>query len=540
MMPFEAPEKKTSSEEKQTSGPQTQALSLIKLTLATAALLVVGLVAYGLGRVILAWINRTGNQFVQVLLLWFSVLLLYLGIQGGKALAARISPFFQKKGWFSENNSSQEVETTSPPAMESPSPTAPSPEKPPVAPEPQETNATAKKPTPKKISRRAVSWITRILISVLAVLILLGLLEGGARLYDRINGFPKNFGDLYSAEALPLQGYPFMEDPVYYIERGITSNTKWSEDRTFKFHPDYPGEYFTIENNIRVTPEQPENFQNTIYVFGGSTIFGLQLPNEHTIPSYLQADLREVYGDTYRVVNMGVIAMNSTEQFHLLKTIDLLPGDLVIFYDGVNDAYGLYDYCSDWQIKNGFCPEPPPELSPRMAQLKENYNVFLRNWDDKSRFVFHVLAAHNFPPAHYRDSDKVAELKEGIIAGKRELILQVSAYCDTHGADFIHILQPALFYQTNKTEYEEMIIKFPAASPVGLEKGIILVYQGFEENMLTFDVEGHADYSLTQVLDPSTRPAGEEYYLDWDHVNPRGNEVIAKAILEILSLHLDN
>jgi len=79
-----------------------------------------------------------------------------------------------------------------------------------------------------------------------------------------------------------------------------------------------------------------------IWVFGGSTIRGVTDHDERTIPSYLSYDLNRV--KPYlpaMVVNFGVDGFNSLlETKYLQKELieNPLPPDVIIFYDGANDA----------------------------------------------------------------------------------------------------------------------------------------------------------------------------------------------------------
>jgi hypothetical protein len=101
---------------------------------------------------------------------------------------------------------------------------------------------------------------------------------------------------------------------------------------------DYRGEYFNVTDGFRVTTDGPPDSKRRILLFGGSTLFGQEVPDEHTIASYLQRMVNDA-GLQWRVANYGLPGMNASQQVSILKTVTLREGDIVIFYHGVNDIY---------------------------------------------------------------------------------------------------------------------------------------------------------------------------------------------------------
>ena len=73
-------------------------------------------------------------------------------------------------------------------------------------------------------------------------------------------------------------------------------------------------------------------------MFGGSTLFGQEVPDHLTIASYLQGMLNEK-GMRWSVINRGVPAMNVLQQTKILEQLNIPRGSIVVYYDGVNDIY---------------------------------------------------------------------------------------------------------------------------------------------------------------------------------------------------------
>src|SRR5258708_11196544 len=105
----------------------------------------------------------------------------------------------------------------------------------------------------------------------------------------------------------------------------------------------FHGQWYNTENGRRDTVGQPVSPAISVYIFGSSTVYGTEVPDQYTIPSQLQALFDRFYRRAYRVVNMGEWSANAFRQYQLLQLIDLKRGDSVIFYDGAVDAGSVYN-----------------------------------------------------------------------------------------------------------------------------------------------------------------------------------------------------
>lgn len=111
----------------------------------------------------------------------------------------------------------------------------------------------------------------------------------------------------------------------------------------------FTGKYVTVtKEGFRAGSDQapwpptPENFN--IFMFGGSTMFGYGVADADTIPSALQAYLRQQTGQPVAVYNFGSSGYFSVQERVLFEQL-LLAGhypDLAIFLDGLND-FGRLD-----------------------------------------------------------------------------------------------------------------------------------------------------------------------------------------------------
>jgi lysophospholipase L1-like esterase len=109
-------------------------------------------------------------------------------------------------------------------------------------------------------------------------------------------------------------------------------------------YPNYASETFNVENGYRKTVNPAYDGTDSVinvFTMGASTLFCVEVPDECTISSYLSQKLHEVYpGKKFRVTNYGISGFVNQQEAILLSKL-LTEGerpDVVIFYDGVNDA----------------------------------------------------------------------------------------------------------------------------------------------------------------------------------------------------------
>ncbi|WP_268544146.1 SGNH/GDSL hydrolase family protein [Candidatus Nitrosotenuis cloacae] len=87
--------------------------------------------------------------------------------------------------------------------------------------------------------------------------------------------------------------------------------------------------------------KEPDEYR--IVLVGGSTTFGMGAPSDSsTIPAYLEDMLQDKFGTKIKVINAGVIAAGSVEEaYYIKKELIQLRPDLIIVFDGYNDAFNI-------------------------------------------------------------------------------------------------------------------------------------------------------------------------------------------------------
>ena len=270
----------------------------------------------------------------------------------------------------------------------------------------------------------------------------------------------------------------------------------------------YSGKYFNVVNNRRLTVNLNSKTKRKLYIFGGSTIYNSEVPDDLTIASQLASFIPSDLG--FEVVNMGVTSVHSTQQFARLRMeVKLEPDDIVVFYDGVNDVLQRIVY----ENQEGFMYGSP-----------KNGN-FLRALHFIARYSAIAQLLINIMADNPRDFSQ--ELLDLSIDKYLETLIAVRAYVEAKDADFYHFLQPTLFTKTPLNDYESLLIeKGSPIVPTQVQIALEVSYPVIKERL--------ASYSFSTSLTYAFDGLSDSPYLDFCHVNHIGNYIIAHEIWKII------
>lgn len=378
------------------------------------------------------------------------------------------------------------------------------------------------------VSAQFRRFLSGVLLSLFSVIFSLAALEGFARIWVR--------RQTPEAESNSITITPFNNDPVLMAMQEEADfvrsrHTRYIEEKGLFLLPDFESEYLNIVDNLRVTTDQPESFRHTIYLFGGSTMTSLEVPDSRTIPSILQHMINAQYPDTYRLQNYGVNGYTAPSQTdYLEKVVDLQPGDIVIFYDGVNDTPYPYFCCIDFETHHLL------DISDTFSfgklffmglKFLENHSVFYNKFIDTKDVL---------PPYLWSPSNR-EEILSNLTNRYQTSLIKAADLSTSANAHFFHFLQPSIYTSQSFSAYEETIVldRYPGA----FKLATILGYEEVQAAMGELEEMGIHNKDLTDILDVSRRPPGVEYYFDWCHVNHLANEVIAQHIFEEIKPQLE-
>ena len=273
----------------------------------------------------------------------------------------------------------------------------------------------------------------------------------------------------------------------------------------------------------RVTPQTTrKNDSVTKVVFlGGSTMWGTGAPDDGTIPAlFVKAGK-----DAYKAENFGESAYRAMQSYIylLLKFNEGVKTDWVVSYDGVNDAVGfLEDNDGVSTIAESRMQQKLKHtqgLSDLVTDLTY-YNFFLSPIENTiKRFKNKKLVIPE------RGVILTVERTDKVARALLDSWLVTKELANNNNSKYLAVLQPnAALGKPNIShltfdQYEGLLMK----TYDQLYKRVIELLN--EDNKYV-ELRNH-------VLDLTHSFDGNEYfYIDWCHVTPNGNQIIANQILE--------
>jgi lysophospholipase L1-like esterase len=300
----------------------------------------------------------------------------------------------------------------------------------------------------------------------------------------------------------------------------------------FFFFPLDPAERLAIGNKVfsldrngfREPGPAHANGRKIAVLLGASSAFGhYSSSNDTTITSYLNR-----LQDDYFFVNAGVPSWNSTQELMRLvfEIADMKPA-LVIAYDGTNDA----ELSVLYSPRTGL-PYPPG--------TPESFDDIERRVDDIRADRWLLRPPRLFPELlhridKYRGAVELDEEKDPVSA--EALAAAVAAYRSNHrkmasivngfGGRFISIFQPIASVHRNVPE------SFREEDAMSIR---------FHELVASAPADGYEWHDFGRFFDslfehvPAGEPVGGEQpiFVDDVHLFDRGNELIARRLLEII------
>lgn len=141
--------------------------------------------------------------------------------------------------------------------------------------------------------------------------------------------YRKNF-EKYKEMILRVVGYDDSEEDIqrYLIKRNISIINKGG---TIELQ-DMRSKYFTIEGGKRVVTDQPDVYENTVYLIGPSWVFGVYEKDNDTMASCIQRLINN-HNMQYRVINCGIPGVHWMKLIKNMSDIRVREGDVVILID---------------------------------------------------------------------------------------------------------------------------------------------------------------------------------------------------------------
>ena len=280
----------------------------------------------------------------------------------------------------------------------------------------------------------------------------------------------------------------------------------------WKMRP-YQGKTLIVSGNgTRAVPNEnlSQKTTATVRFFGGSTMWGEGSDDDHTIPALFSAA-----NPQYKVYNHAQLAYNSRQELDELISMYARDEDvdIVVFYDGVNDAAFL-------------CPRdiaqlPAHRLVPMYREkLYVGKTAIVKEIAGKL-FIGNILKViHKFTfrpkeedsPYDCVSNPEKAEQIADMMIKNWEMAHEIVT---RRNGKFIAVLQPAAYIGKPRTDHLSLDPE--------LGKNFEAIYTRLKARI--------AQRNHPWIIDLSDRFDGDEYiYIDFCHVSPNGNTIIAREI----------
>jgi lysophospholipase L1-like esterase len=330
--------------------------------------------------------------------------------------------------------------------------------------------------------------------------------------------------------------------PTYWREEVAAFKVLYQPYVLWKRGP-YQGETVAIdEAGLRRTTHSQCAAQNyTIWIFGGSTMWGAGAPDWLTIPSLL-AEQYEKSGKPVCVRNYGTTAwVNTQEIVELILELKHAPRkpDLVVFYDGANDSYSLYRTgmidvpLNNDLIKNKLETGDPMQTGwnhPRSSTLRSISQYLLQSKTAQtiSRLGAQLRTARSgAQPAFSRQLSSEQVRSQLDIAYLKNMEL-AGALARQYGFKYAFFWQPVMLAGHKRLSAEEdTTLQKTVAGNGGIQAA-------FQEMYDLAQNQSQADFfDIADVLDNRQ----DTIYIDFAHLSPEGNRLVAGRIYDVLHSH---
>lgn len=349
-----------------------------------------------------------------------------------------------------------------------------------------------------------VSYKKQSFLGIILLLIVIGIVEGGARVYD--------FAEPNCSLKEDKEVYAKLD---FWKKSDICeswSSLVWGFDEKSNVYMPEPNQHKKTVNinsdgfrGPEITRLETEN-EYRIFMVGGSTTASLRATSdEATIPGYLQSFF-ELNERKIRVINAGVPGIASTQELQLVekKIVEFNP-DLVIVYDGTNDINLPYGY-------------QPGKESLRNT-FSDGLNRYLPFWETPS-IIYHMTLSGKEIKLEFDDTNIDKKVKLW-----RNNIENICNLGNEKDFQTLIILQPILG-SGNKvlTEYEmNQFERFDHLK-------VVPAYEKFADEL------NYLENDCSRVVDFRNAFDGIEktVFFDNAHVGIESNKIIAEKIYQIL------
>jgi lysophospholipase L1-like esterase len=366
----------------------------------------------------------------------------------------------------------------------------------------------------------------RLCFSCCFTLFLIVLVEVGSAFVLRVKGYPRsnlpqmNESSVYASE-------PWGKE--YWKEHHEASKFSYEPYVVWKQLP-YSGQTVTVESDMhrRTLNSQCDDKAYTIWMLGGSTTWGTGSPDWGTIPSQI-AELFSRAGSPVCVRNLAQTGWDNTQEvIELLLELKRNPHhpNLVVFYDGYNDGYSFYqsgkiDAHLNYDLIREQMERPSRErrLGWVTDFLLSTHTARLITGAPSPSTLIEGFGVHPPPPPNEAESRKDLDI------AYLENLDVVQGLSKDYDFQYVFFWQPVIFAGHKPLTEEESKIRRAYSA------GIYETDFQYQDMAKVFRAGGRPHlFDISDVFDDCK----QTIYVDYVHVSPEGNRLVAKRMYDIL------
>jgi lysophospholipase L1-like esterase len=339
------------------------------------------------------------------------------------------------------------------------------------------------------------------------------------------------YADTYADPAWAARYYQEVDE----VEKG--RSMRWQSYVYWRRLPRQGAEINITSEGLRKTTNvaAPAGTKPTkVFMFGGSTLWGLGAGDNDTIPSVFAKEATNK-GINCEVVNYGQYAYVSTQGVVELM-MQLQKGnipDVVVFYDGTNDTFGAFQlgvpglpHDEIYREKEfGLLRRPELYTVASQSAIRSLSTVrfldgMLKNLGLRGNNIQAVSMEYEKPIA-----DKKA-LARAVAETYFNNVKLVQSLSQSYGFKCIFYWQPVIYTKPNLTEYERRSLEIDVNYP-GMKEFYLDTYAALKQRAAGLP-KGVAFHDISSIFSDVRAPI----YADFNHMGDKGNSAIARRMAE--------
>jgi hypothetical protein len=245
----------------------------------------------------------------------------------------------------------------------------------------------------------------------------------------------------------------------------------------------------------RVTTNVPSRVRQNIYLMGGSTVFCSEVPDRYTVPSFLQRLVNTV-DDSISVSNHGQRGATTANRLRYFESLDgISRDDIAIFLFGDNDCGTYLDQ-----------KRHPLTRIVVVVERLSRYGFEIFKW------LYGEIAPRFWRNRSHSSVEKLIQQFE-----------KTAQLCQKRGVKLLCVLQPNIFTLVSQLEYD---LRLRHSSSTEISVSVNDAYPKYVDWLRNKDFA----VSAADIFNRSP----DHVYLDWAHLNARGNEKLANFLFDEL------